>query len=181
MLNINGKQDESYRYKMCPINSNIMGKGNGLFTSINNLNEVCKYINHPPNLLLKFLSLYFGSMSNEDKMSITGSYSNDQLQKALQVYINRFVICSSCSIPETIPQLNKITKKSINLELKCSACGLISEIKCNNKIEEKTSDLIIKYLEKNIWGVASKGTMVNQNNICSNTKEEDDNSLDPFR
>ena len=181
MLNINGKEDESYRYKMCPINSIIMGKGNGLFTLINNLNEVSKYINQPPIILLKFLSLYFGSMANEEKMSITGSYTNDQLQKALQIYINRFVICSSCFVPETIPQLNKINKKNITLEVKCSSCGLTSEIKCNSKMEEKTADLIIKYLEKNNWSSASKGIMVtqNQNNISTNI--EDDTDINPFR
>ena len=57
MLNINGKDDSSYRYKMEPINSNINGKGNGIYTTILNLKEVSKYLNHPPILILKFLSI----------------------------------------------------------------------------------------------------------------------------
>lgn len=169
MININGKHDESYRYKMPPIKTSI--KNNEVLL---NLNDICKYINQPPILILKFLSLYFGSKLNEDKMSITGNYSDDDLQKGLQIYINRFVICSSCLVPETIPQLNKINKKNIKLEQKCSSCGLISEIKINNKIEDKTSDLIIKYLEKNEWVISNKGTMVSQNKL------KDDNEIDPF-
>jgi translation initiation factor 5 len=175
MLNINGKDDISYRYKMIPIASTINGKGNGIYTTVLNLNEVCKYINQPPILILKFLSLNFGSMNNDEKMTITGGYNSDELQKALQIYINRFVICPSCMIPETIPQINKESKKLIKLELKCSSCGLTSEIKCNNKSEIKIYDLIIKYLEKNEWSIASKGIMVNQKNTI-----EESNEIDPF-
>lgn len=169
MLNINGKIDPSYRYKMLPISSTINGKGNGIYTTILNLNDVCKDINQPPILILKFLSLYFGSMCNEEKRTITGGYKNEELQKALQIYINKFLICSGCNIPETIPQLNKISKKSIKLELKCASCGKLSEVLCNNKIENRIYDLIVKYLESNEWVELSKGIMISQ---------KKDNSLD---
>ena len=87
MININGKHDESYRYKMPPIKTSI--KNNEII--LLNLNDICKYINQPSILILKFLSLYFGSKLNEEKMSITGNYSDDELQKALQIYINRLI------------------------------------------------------------------------------------------
>lgn len=162
MLNINGKDDPSYRYKMTPISSTINGKGNGIFTTITNLNEVCRDINQPPNLILKFLSVHFGSICNEEKICITGSYKNDELQKGLQIYINRFLICPACVIPETIPKVNSTSKKSKKLELKCSSCGITSEVICNNKSEMRIYDLIIKYLETNEWVQAGKGIMVKQ-------------------
>lgn len=151
MLNINGKEDSSYRYKMEPIKSTINGKGNGIFTTILNIKDVAKYLSSPPSLILKFLSLHFGSMANEEKNTITGGYSSSELQKALQIYINRFLICPCCFVPETTPQINKVNKKNIILEVKCASCGKTSEIKTNNKLETKTSELIIKYLEKNDW------------------------------
>jgi translation initiation factor 5 len=144
MLNINGKVDESYRYKMPAIKSTINGKGNGIFTIVTNINDISKYINQPPTLLLKFLSVYNGPMANEEKMSITGGYSSDDLQKALQVYINRFVICPKCGVPETIPQIKKESKKNVSLELKCSSCGTVSSVSCNNKNESKACELIVK-------------------------------------
>jgi translation initiation factor 5 len=183
MLNVNGKDDLSYRYKMEPINSNINGKGNGVYTTILNLKKVAKYLNQPSVLLLKYLSLHFGSICNEEKNTITGGYSTDELQKALQLYINRFVICPSCLVPETIPQINKVNKKSNILEVKCSSCGKTSEIKCNNKLESKTSDLILRFLEKNDWVISSKGMMVNQtSNENSNVlnSEENENEINPF-
>lgn len=180
MININGSKDNSYRYKMPVFQCEIKGNGNGIYTIITNLNDVSKYINHPPTLLLKFLSTYNGSMANEEKMSITGRYTSDELQKTIQIYINRFVICSKCSIPETIPQINKQSKKNIILELKCSSCGSISSILCN-KNEMKAYELIVKYLEKNSW-TTTKGTMVsfdNKNNISSNEINEEDD-INPF-
>ena len=180
MLNINGSEDNSYRYKMPILQCAIKGNGNGIYTIITNLNDISKYINHSPTLLLKFLSTYNGSMANEEKMSITGSYTADELQKSLQIYINRFVICPKCSIPETIPQVNKQSKKNITLELKCSSCGSISTVLCN-KNEMKAYDLIVKYLEKNQWAT-TKGTMVSfcdKNDISSNETNEED-EINPF-
>ena len=181
MLNINGSEDNSYRYKMPVLQCDIKGNGNGIYTIITNLNDVSKYINHPPPLLLKFLSTYNGSMANEEKMSITGSYTSDELQKTLQIYINRFVICPKCSIPETIPQINKQSKKNITLELKCSSCGSISSVSCN-KNEMKAYDLIVKYLEKNSW-TTTKGTMVSfgdKNDILSNEINNEEDEINPF-
>jgi translation initiation factor 5 len=189
MLNINGKQDANYRYKMPIIKSTISGKGNGIFTTFQNLNDVGKYLNHPGILLLKFLSTFNGSMSNEDKMTITGGYSNEEHQNALQIYINRFVICPKCGVPETIPQLKKENKKTNMLELKCSSCGTLSNIIYNNKMEIKAGELIIKYLEKNEWTVQSKGTMVKQtnnesNSLCledqSNEEKNQEEEYNPF-
>ena len=180
MLNINGKDDSSYRYKMDPINSNINGKGNGIYTTFLNLKEVSKYLNHPPTLILKFLSLHFGSMCNEEKNTITGGYSNDEIQKALQIYINRFVICPSCLVPETIPQINKVNKKTNILEVKCSSCGKTSEIKTNNKLETKTAELIIKFLEKNEWISSSKGMMVTQKSSDTLNHSHSEEEINPF-
>lgn len=180
MININGSKDNSYRYKMPVFQCEIKGNGNCIYTIITNLNDVSKYINHPPTILLKFLSSYNGSMANEEKMSITGRYTSDELQKTIQIYINRFVICSKCNIPETIPQINKQSKKNIILELKCSSCGSISSILCN-KNEMKAYELIVKYLEKNAW-TTTKGTMVSfgdKNDILSNVINEED-EINPF-
>ena len=160
MLNINGKNDSSYRYKMPQVKSTISGQGNGIFTIINNMNDISYSLNQPPILLLKFLSSSFGSIPNEEKMSITGSYTEKQIQDNIQLYINRFVLCPACNIPETIPQVKKETKKNILLELKCSACGKISEVKSNNKNEDKMKDSIISFLNKNEWIVQNKGNMV---------------------
>jgi translation initiation factor 5 len=181
MININGKIDSSYRYKMPGIKSIINGRGNGIFTIITNLEEICKYINQPYQIILKYLSICFGSMGNETKMSITGEYTDEQLQKGLQKYIDTFVICPACNIPETIPLVKKESKKNITLELKCGSCGIISSLNCTNKIDSKIIDIIIKHLDKNEWTVASKGIMVShESNKIKSFSTMDDDTINPF-
>jgi translation initiation factor 5 len=175
MLNINGKNDLSYRYKMTPISSQICGKVNGVVTIISNIDTVSKDINQPSEIIIKVLSLNFGTSCNLEKNSITGGFSSEQIQESLQTYINKFIMCPSCSIPETIPNINKENKKNMKLELKCSSCGSISEINCKNKSETKITDLIIKYLEKNDW-IVSKGNMVHE----EKTSKSNNDSLNPF-
>lgn len=178
-MNINGKNDSSYRYKMEPLKSSICGKGNGMFTIINNLDVVSKHLNHPSILILKYMGVNFGSIVNDMKQTITGSHTTEELQKCLQQYIDKFVICPSCGIPETIPKITKLNKKNILLELQCSSCS-----SSNNILQCKHSELIVKYLEKNEWNV-NKGYMVkniscvnvpNENISCENIVDE----LNPF-
>ena len=175
MQNINGSTDNNYRYKMPFIKSSINGKGNGIFTTFANLEEIAKYLNQPQLLLLKFFATINGSMANEERMTITGGYSNEELQKNLQIYINRFVMCPKCGIPETIPQLIKENKKTGTIELKCSSCCTQSKIIYNNKIETKTGEQIIKYLEKNEWSVANKGIMVKSQILNEQVADEEFN------
>lgn len=167
-MNINGKNDTSYRYTMEPLKTTMGGKGNGKNTIIHNLENVSKYVNHPPTLILKYISISFGSIVNEEKQTITGSHTTESLQKCLQQYIDKFVICPACGIPETIPKITKINKKNIILELFCSACSTTSNITNN-----KHSDIIIKYLEKNEWSI-NKGYMV-KNEITDITTNTNDN------
>ena len=162
MININLSDDPFYRYKMEKVNITNKGCGNGLLTVINNLDNISKSINTPPEILSKYIATSVGSNYNEKKKTINGCHTQDKIQEAIYNYINDFVICNNCNIPE----LN-FTLSSNILESKCSACGSINKIKNNNKINQKIVDLILKYLNKNkIWTV-SNGNMVSQNTFNS--------------
>ncbi len=156
MLNVNGSNDLFYRYKMCRVNVSNRGNGNGQFTVINNLEEICKTINTPSEILYKYIANDLGSSFNEKKKSITGTHLQDTVQKTIFSYINDFVICSKCGIPEILYLLKD---KNI-IESKCSACGSYNCIKNNNKINTKTTDIILKYLQKNKTWTVTKGNMV---------------------
>ena len=69
---------------------------------------------------------------------------------SINSYINDFVICSKCGIPE----INYTLVNNI-VEARCSACGSINDIKNNNKINQKVVDIILKYLQMyiNVKGV----------------------------
>jgi translation initiation factor 2 beta subunit (eIF-2beta)/eIF-5 len=179
MINVNNSDDLFYRYKMEKVNITNKGFGNGLFTIINNLESIAKSINTPVEILYKYIANDLGSNYNEKKKSMNGNHTHEKIQESIYKYINDFVICNKCGIPEVNYFLEK---KSI--EAKCSACGKLNEIKNNNKINQKNVDIILKYLEKNKVWLKTKGNMVLQEKPFFNKfdaeefgKEIDNNTL----
>ena len=55
-LNMNGKCDISYRYKMPKLKSNHTGSGKNCKTVIPNLSKISDCLGCPPDILLAFLS-----------------------------------------------------------------------------------------------------------------------------
>ena len=165
MLNVNGSNDDFYRYKMDMVNVSNKGNGNGQFTIINNLDKICKTINTPPEILYKYIANDLGSSYNEKKNSLTGTHTQETIQQSIFKYINNFVICTKCGIPE----INYSLKNKNTIESKCSACGSYNVIKNNNKINLKVNDLILKYLEKNKNWTVTKGNMVLLKNYAPET------------
>lgn len=164
MLNINGDQnDEFYRYKMPKLQSHKGGSGNGCFTIIDNLKEVSQSFNHPESVLLKFIGYVLGANVNEKQQKITGHYSDDDLQGIIYRYIQSFVLCEKCEIPEILPYTEG-SKKKKKLCMRCSACGKSYDYVPANKMDDKGKDLIMKYLSNNDWKV-SKGSMVLQDDF----------------
>ena len=172
-LNINGDNNDAfYRYKMPNLVSSKAGRGNGCYTIIENLSSVTESFNHPASIVLKFMGAVLGANTNENKWIITGHYNNDKLIEILYQYINMFVMCPNCNIPELLPNVEG-KKKNKKLVMTCSACGK-SETKIHScKEEEKGIDMIIKYLDNNEWTI-KKGTMVEQ------LEKESNNMFDPF-
>jgi translation initiation factor 5 len=154
MINVNKSEDPFYRYKMEKVRVNNCGFGNGQYTIINNLDNISKSINTPTDILIKHLILTMGSSYNEKKKSFTGTHSDEKIQEHIYEYINKYVICSNCNIPE----LTYIIQNK-NLESICSSCGHNKNIIINNKVTES----IEKYIIKNKGWIKIKGNMVNLN------------------
>jgi translation initiation factor 5 len=173
MININNSDDDFYRYKMDKVIICNKGNGNRLFTIINNLENISKSINTPIEILYKFIANDLGTNYNEKIKSINGTHTQEEIQQSIFNYINNFVICSKCKIPELSYSLN-----NQKIESKCSACGSYSELKNNNKINQKICDLILKYLQKNKNWIISKGNMVKINDL--EKIDNLDNDFNPF-
>ena len=163
-LNINGdNNDPYYRYKMPSLISVHAGRGNGCFTLVENLIDVTDSFNHPASIVFKYIGSVLGSNTTESKWSITGHHTNQKLIEIIYQYINSYVMCSNCNIPELLPSIEG-KKKNKKLFLTCSACGKGQHKTHSCKEEEKGIDQIIKYLDNNEWTI-KKGTMVEQSDI----------------
>ena len=164
-ININNSNDKYYRYKMDSVVIENIGNKKGSYTKIKNMKDICNELGHPKEVLLKYISLYFSTSSSEKKESINGVFTEKQIQEAIYSYINNFVMCSKCKIPEVIPHIEG-TKKNKTLHLKCNACGHIHIVNSSIKNINKGKDIIIKYMTNNKWKI-KKGMIVT-------------NSFDPF-
>jgi translation initiation factor 5 len=140
MININKNEiDPNYRYKMHRIKTKIEGRGNGIKTILLNLNIISKELYRNSEEILKFLGQTKGSQTiiHDDKFIINGSFSDDIIQNEIYNYIDKYVICIKCLLPETI-----YFKRGKNLYNKCNACSAEYEI------IDKLKPFILKNLTK---------------------------------
>lgn len=167
--------DNSYRYTMPEFNIYVAGKGNGIHTIFNNINDISKSINHPSNIIMSYIAAITGSNYISEKNTLTGPHNISDLTDILLEYIKYLVMCPICSIPETIPILNG-KKKNIYLSLSCSACKNNTKIEFINKRINKGIDIISKYLKTNEW-IISKGIIVKQITLSKQITYKQNNEL----
>lgn len=161
-MNMNGNDnDTNYRYKMPVFKVTVAGKGNGVYTIFNNIDAISKAINHPSEVIMKYLAAVSGSSYIQARETITGPHDPTELKEFIMEYNRYLVFCSKCGIPETVPGLSG-NKKNPKLEFSCSACKHTTEAKSINKRIDKGIDIICKYLKAGGEWKVHKGTCVSQ-------------------
>ena len=161
-INIQGLrdiEDENYRYKMPSVEIKIEGRGNGIKTVLQNINDIAKSTKRSEEEIIKYISLSLGTQSKNN--IINGSYCQQDIQKTLFKFIEDFVLCIHCHLPETFYEImsNELTKK-------CNSCGMIS-ILGNNKMIK----LIISKIKEGVYN-KTFGSDSDFDNFVSN---DDDN------
>lgn len=145
-MNINASDDMFYRYKMPIIVVNHYGKGNGKFTNLVNINDICNSLNTPLKILMVYLTQSLGTNFKDN--SLNGHYDKNELINLIIKFNKEFILCKKCGIPELTPNIEG-KKKNIKLLYNCSACVEIYEKESNGKINSKTLDAIINYYKTN--------------------------------
>ena len=97
----------------------------GMRTIIFNFKEVADTLNRDPMHLLKYLSgeLATAATVQESRAIFQGKFSQDTLERLIQRYIESFVACPVCKLPDT-----RIVKEKRLSFLVCDACGAKSSI-----------------------------------------------------
>ena len=151
IINIAGAQaidDPEYRYKMPRIIGKVEGRGNGIKTAIPNMVDVPSSLHRPPGEVTKFFGCELGAQTtyNDDteRSIVNGAHETRVLQDKLSVYIEKFVLCPACKLPETSYKI-----KHEIIYHNCLACGarepcdmqhkLTTYILKQHKIEKKVA------------------------------------------
>jgi translation initiation factor 5 len=122
-LNIGGGDDEFNRYKMPSVIGKVEGKGNGIKTRIANCEHVAKALHRPPGYLCKFFGCELGALTKIDEEDgvyiVNGAFEDRVLQETVKKFIEMFVLCAKCQLPETDMRV----KKNGDIRQLCNACG----------------------------------------------------------
>ena len=134
-LNIGGdKSDASYRYKMPALVTKIEGRGNGIKTVILNMADLAKSLHIHPAYPTKFFGIELGAQSKysaaSDRAVVNGAHQPGDLAKILERFIQQFILCPRCKLPE----LKMSVKSSIKID--CAACGHNATIKTTHKLAQ---------------------------------------------
>ena len=93
----------------------------GSVTVVENFQTLCDSLGRDPDHLLQFLQREVGTSGHIDEAGrarVTGSFDATRLGEAIATYIEGFVRCSACGLPDT-----RLESKSGVTVLRCEACG----------------------------------------------------------
>ncbi|ADO67037.1 putative eIF-2B/eIF-5 [Cafeteria roenbergensis virus] len=128
-------------------------------------------LKHNPKTLIKYIGFCLGSKTNDDKYWIQGHHSIKKIQQYLFDFINCYVLCYKCKIPE-LKYTFQINNKISIIKTHCVGCGcnnLIKNINISKNNNNKIYDKIIKDIENNYF---------NKNGYTSKLESTDDLNID---
>jgi len=136
MVNIGGDaNDASYRYQMPKLITKIEGRGNGIKTVIVNMVAIAKALHVSASYPTKFFGFELGAQSkfNEstERAIVNGSHNAPDLAKVLDKFIDKYILCPRCKLPEIKQKCNL---KRNQIEIDCAACGHNDDLKWNHKL-----------------------------------------------
>ncbi|MBV0903381.1 translation initiation factor IF-2 subunit beta [Haloarcula salina] len=93
----------------------------GNATVYENFQATCSRLGREDDHVMKFLQNDLGTSGHIDESGrarLTGEFGADRIAAALDEYVEEFVICSECGLPDT-----KLEREQGALLLRCEACG----------------------------------------------------------
>ena len=112
---------ETKRFEVPKIKVTIEGNK----SIITNFKEIVDYIRCDPAHFLKFIGRDMGAAWRKEgnRGVFVGKFGPSILNRKLEKYVKRFIICPVCEKPDT-----KLKKVDRILIMKCSACGATSTV-----------------------------------------------------
>jgi translation initiation factor 5 len=125
--------DPEYRYKMPAVFGKIEGSGNGIKTAIPNITDVALSLHRQPGEVNKFFGTELGAQSrynaDTDRAIVNGAHTDAVLQDLIRRYVEKFVLCPNCGLPETEYKI-----KGGIIYHRCKACGAKEPVDMTHKL-----------------------------------------------
>jgi translation initiation factor 2 subunit 2 len=98
----------------------------GNVTVFENFQDLLDAVGRETNHVLKFLQDEFGTSAQIDdrgRARLTGQYNESRVAAAIDEYVEAYVICPECGLPDT-----NLTREQGAELLECDACGARSSV-----------------------------------------------------
>lgn len=135
-INISGTEpidDPEYRYKMPRVIGKVEGRGNGIKTVIFNVMDLSLALKRDPGEVCKFFGTELGAQTRyneeDERAIVNGAHTNATLQQLVHKYVELFVLCPNCRLPES-----KYKIKNGAIFHKCYACGAKDMVDMSHKL-----------------------------------------------
>lgn len=135
-INIQGTtpvDDPEYRYKMPPIIGKVEGRGNGIKTALPNMTTLAFSLHRDPAEVTKFFGTELGAQTTwnpeTERAIVNGAHTTKDLQTNVFKYVEKFVLCPACRLPETVYKF-----KAGVIFHSCSACGAKEMLDMSHKL-----------------------------------------------
>merc|ERR1711939_696158 len=107
--------------------------GNGIKTNMVNVCDIARSLKTNPAYITKFMGGELGALSNysfeEEKSIVNGAHETSTGQQLIDKFIDKFVLCPNCKLPET----DMLVKKGF-LCAGCKACGWSGDLDNGHKL-----------------------------------------------
>jgi translation initiation factor 2 beta subunit (eIF-2beta)/eIF-5 len=131
----------------------VEGRGNGIKTVLVNVGDVAASLNREAPEITKFFGCELGSQTtysaDTDRAIVNGAHRDQDLQSHLSRYIENFVLCKNCRLPETHYKI-----KDGMISQKCLACGSKDSVDMTHKLTVSVPPLLHLYICSAIAGHA---------------------------
>ena len=121
------------RYKMPAVFGKIEGSGNGIKTAIPNISDVALSLHRNPAEVNKFFGTELGAQTRynaeTDRAIVNGAHKDVVLQDLMHRYIEKFVLCPNCRLPESEYKI-----KNDTIYHRCKACGSKEMVDMSHKL-----------------------------------------------
>ncbi|ADE05141.1 translation initiation factor IF-2 subunit beta [Haloferax volcanii] len=138
------------------------GETDGAFTRLTNLGEIADALSRTPAHLHSAIQRTLGTSGQleGDRARYSGSFSINDFEEAIDGYVEEYVICSECGLPDT----RLVTEDGVDM-LRCEACGAFRPVQKRSSVSNKRQREAVeegRTYEVEITGTGRKGDGVAQ-------------------
>ncbi|WP_423743246.1 translation initiation factor IF-2 subunit beta (plasmid) [Haladaptatus sp. SPP-AMP-3] len=129
----------------------------GSFTRLTNLDDIADALSRDGEHVHSALQRELGTSGKyeEGQARYSGSFTESDFNTALDEYVEEFVICSECGLPDT-----RLVRENRNLMLRCDACGAfrpVTKRSTTNRTQQRDAVEEGRTYEVKITGTGRKG------------------------